>query len=95
MEALMEVLPVILYLLGSVLLVVLIVLGVKLINLIESVNTLVDDVQAKSASLNGFFNVIDNVTDTLAGLSDKFVNTVETVVGKIFRKKNKKLSEEE
>ena len=42
-----DVLPVILYILGSILLVVLIVLGIKLINTMNKIQVVVDDINKK------------------------------------------------
>lgn len=81
----------VLYGLGSILLVVLIILGVKLIGTVNKINVLVDDINGKVASLNGLFNIIDFVTDKLATISDHFAETVASLIKKIF---NRKESEE-
>ena len=44
----------------------------------------------KTKSLNGLFNVIDQVTDTLSTVSDSIVGKVTAVIGKIFYKDKKK-----
>ena len=90
MESLMEVLPIILYSLGIVLIIVLIVLGIKLIHTIDKANLILEDVEKKSKSLNGVFNVIDGVTDTLSVLSDTLVTSITRVIGKIIPRKRKK-----
>lgn len=94
MESLMEVLPIILYSLGIVLIIVLIVLGIKLIHTIDKANLILEDVEKKSKSLNGVFNVIDGVTDTLSVLSDTLVTSITRVIGKIIPRKRKKEREE-
>lgn len=90
MEILMQILPVTLYILGIVLLIVLIVLGIKLIETIDRANNLISDLEKKTKSLNGFFSIIDNVTDTISFLSDTVVETVISSLSKVFKKNKKK-----
>ena len=90
----MEVLPIILYVLGSILLVVLIVLGIKLIITMNKIENVVDDISVKVESLNGFFSIIDFTTDKLAMISDKFVESVSSLIRRIFNR-NKKEEEYE
>ena len=93
MIKMIEVLPIILYILGSILLVVLIVLGIKLIITMNKIENVVDDINGKVKSLNGFFSVIDYTTDKLALLSDRFVDTITSIIKKIFVRKEKKENE--
>lgn len=98
MENLLRFLPVVLYLLGIVLLVILIILGIKLIHTINKTNAVLDDVYEKSKSLNGLFNTIDTITDTLSNISDTVVGAVSGLIGKIFsigKRKKHKLEEED
>lgn len=90
MESLIEVLPIILYVVAIILVIVFIILGIKLINTIDKANVILDDVEKKAKSLNGLFEVIDGVTDTLSVLSDTVVASVTSVIGKIFPRKRKK-----
>jgi hypothetical protein len=93
-----DVLPGILYLLGAILLVVLIILVVKLIKTVTKVNKVASEVEAKVDSLNGLFNVIDNATDKLSFLSDRFVDIIAgffTNWFKRLKRKNKEEKEEE
>lgn len=90
MESLMEVLPVMLYSLAIVLVIVFIILGIKLICTIDKANNILDDVEKKAKSLNGLFNVIDGVTDTLSVLSDTVVASITNLIGKFIPKKRKK-----
>lgn len=90
MESLMEFLPIMLYSLTIVLVIVFIILGIKLIYTIDRANAILEDVEKKSKSLNGFFNVIDSVTDTLSVLSDTVVSSVTSIIGKLIPKKRKK-----
>lgn len=87
MNNMMEVLPVVLYVLGSILLVVLIILGIKLIITMNKIENVVDDINGKVKSLNGLFSMIDYTTDKLALLSDRFVDTVSSLIKRIFGRK--------
>ena len=83
-----EALLVVLYLLGSILLVVLIILGIKLIITMNKIENVVDDINTKVKSLNGFFSMIDYTTDKLALISDRFVDTVSSLIKRIFVRKD-------
>lgn len=95
MQELLEFLPIILYLLGAVLLIILIILGTKLIETVNKTNAILDDAYNKTKSLNGLFNAIDSITDTLSMLSDNIVGSITSVIGKLFNKKNKKETSED
>ena len=97
MEVLYEFLPILIYVLLSVLLVVLIVLGVKLIDTVNKTNAVLDDIEKKSKSLDGIFSTIDNVTDAVSMVSDRLVDGIAGLIGKLFslRKKRKKEEEDE
>jgi len=88
-----EALQIILYILGSTLLVVLIILGIKLIITMNKINLVVDDVNKKVKSLDGLFSVIDMATDKLALLSDRMVDTITLLIKKLFKPKNRKEDE--
>lgn len=90
-----EVLPIILYILGSILLGILIVLGIKLITVMNKMEKVVDDINTKVSSLNGVFSIIDATTDKLALLSDRMVDGISLIIRKLFAKKNKKNKEKE
>ena len=90
-----EILPIILYILGSILLGILIVLGIKLINVMNKMEKVVDDINTKVSSLNGVFSIIDATTDKLALLSDRMVDGISLIIRKLFAKKNKKSKEKE
>lgn len=90
METLMSILPIILYILGGILLVTLIILSIKLIKTINRMNKVVDDVEVKVKSLNGFFSAVDFMTDALSGLSDRIVEVITTSISNFFTKKKLK-----
>ena len=96
MEELYQFLPIVIYILITILLVVLIILGVKLIETVNKTNAVLDDLEKKSKSLNGIFSTIDSVTDTVSMVSDKLVEGVAGLIGKAFSfRKKKKIEEEE
>ena len=86
---LQEFLPIIIYFLLIILLIVGIILGVKAIKAFEKVEQVVDDVNKKVESLNGFFSVIDFTTDKIVSLSDKLIDLIVNGFSKLFFKKKK------
>lgn len=89
MACINEVFPVILYLLGSILLIVLIILGIRLIKTLNRVDTLIDDVNYKSSKLNGLFDIVDYTADALASVSDMAVGFVTSSVKRVLNRKKK------
>jgi len=89
MVDMMQLFPIILYLLGIVLLIILIILGVKLIHTVNKANQILDDAYNKTKSLNGLFNAIDSVTDALSSLSDSIASNITGIINKIFHRKRK------
>jgi len=87
-----ETLQVILYVLGAILLTVLIILGIKLIGTLNKINEVVDDINRKVKTLDGFFSLIDYTTDKITSVSDKVVGLASSIINKI--KGNKEESEE-
>ena len=90
-----EFLPIVLYVLGSILLVVLIILGIKLIITMNKIEIVVDDITKKVKSLDGFFSLVDMTTDKLAMLSDRVVDAVSLFIKKVFRRKEEKIKNEQ
>ena len=87
METLNVILPVLLYIFGIILLVVLIVLGIRLIQIINRVEKLVDDVEEKISSLDGFFNLISQTTTGMSVFGDTIVRAINKVITILFKKK--------
>lgn len=94
-EFLNEFLPIVVYILLIVILIVGIILGIKSIKTINKVEKVVDDVNDKVQSLNGFFSLIDFTTDKIVSITDKIVEGATGVIGKLFSKKKKSKKEEE
>ena len=85
----MEFLPIVLYVLGSILLVVLIILGIKVINVLNKFDKTVDDINGKLESLNGLFSIVDFTTDKIATITDTFVDYVTSLIRKVFVRNKK------
>ena len=84
-----ESLTIVLYVLGSILLVVLIILGIKLIKTMNKIEVVVDDITKKVKTLDGFFALVDMTTDKLAMLSDRFVDVTSSLIKRLFKRKEK------
>ncbi len=89
------VLPLIIYVLLIILLIIGIILGIRSIQTLNKVDKVVDDVNDKVQSLNGFFNIIDFTTDKIVSVTDKVVEGVSGLIGRIFKRKSNKNDEEE
>jgi len=91
-----EVLPILLYTLGSILLVVLIILGIKLIQTVDRANAILDDIEEKSKSLNVFFSMLDNFSNAIAVVGDRVVDGIAGMVSSFFHKrKTRKIKKKE
>lgn len=90
MEFWLDFLPLIIYILLIVLLIVGIVLGIKTIITMNKVEKVVDDVSEKVESLNSIFQLIDFTTDKIAGFTDRVVDLVSTIAGKLWFKRSLK-----
>ena len=88
-----DVLPIILYILGSVLLVALIVLTIKLIITMNKIEKVVDNISVKVHTLDELFNVIGLVTGKVTALTDRVVDSMALLVEKFFKKKGDKIDE--
>ena len=94
MEVLGQMLPILMYILGSILLVVLIVLVIKLIQTVDRANIILDDLEQKSKSLNGIFTVVDNLSSAITVLGDRVVEGVTAMISGFFHKRKKKQDRE-
>ena len=81
---------IILYILGSILLVALIVLVLKLINTITRINLMIDEVDKRVAKFDRIFRVADVLTDNMALVSDKLVDGISGMIRNVFKRKKGK-----
>ena len=79
-------LPVLLYVVGIILLVVLIILGIRFITLLGKAQRLVDNVNQKIRALDGVFQIIDTATDKIVFVADIVIENVMAFISKIFMK---------
>lgn len=88
-------LPICINILLIILLVIGIILGVRLINVIGKVDELVDNVQSKVNTFNGFFNAISFTTDKINSISDRIIEGITGLVNRVGKKKYSKEMEED
>ena len=84
-----DTLLIIIYSLIAILLIVLIVFVIRLFSTLSRLNKTLDDVNTKIEKLNGLFNIIDNTTDYITVISDKFVDKISGLIDNLFSKKKK------
>ena len=94
-STLQTILPIIIYFLLIILLVVGIILGIRAIQTLNKVDRVVDDVNDKVQSLNGFFHLIDFTTDKIVSITDRVVDGVSGLIGHVFKKRDKNKNKEE
>lgn len=88
-------LPIIIYFLLIILLIIGIILGIRSIQTLNKVDRVVDDVNDKVQSLNGFFHLIDFTTDKIVSVTDKVVEGISGLIGTVFKRRHKNEDEEE
>lgn len=93
MDVLNAILPVLLYIFGIILLIVLIILGIRMIQVLDKVEHIVDNVEEKVNSFNGFFDILDKTGYSISMIGDKVISLVSGIISKIFNK-NKKNEED-
>lgn len=79
--------------LGSILLIILIVLSVKLFYTINRVNKVLDGIELKISKFDKAFNVVDILTDNIALISDKIVDSIGYLIRKLLNKKENRKEE--
>ena len=87
-------LTMLLYMLGSILLVVLIVLSIKLIMTVNRVNGMLDEINMKISKLDKVFSVVDFVTDNMAMISDRIVDGISSIIRNFLNKRKDRKDDE-
>lgn len=82
-----EILPVVLYILGAILLVALIVLTVKLTITIHKIDKVVDNITEKVTALDGVFSVVNAVSNKFTFITDKVVDIIYSLIERITKRK--------
>lgn len=85
----MEFLGVILDSLLIVLVIILIVLALKALDTLNKVDAILDDTKKKLDSLDGVFNLVDNVSEKLTLVTDTIVGSIVNFITSIFNRKGK------
>lgn len=88
-----EVLPVILYILGAVLLVALIVLTIKCTITVHKIDKVVDNITDKVTALDGLFSIINVVSNKFTFIADTVINIVSSLIERITKRKGDKKDE--
>lgn len=88
-----EVLPVILYILGAILLTCLIVLTVKLIITMNKIEKVVDNITEKVSTLDKIFEIMGLITGKFTAITDKIVDVTAGVIEKVFNKRKDEIDE--
>lgn len=89
-----EFFSILMYILGSILLVCLIILILKLINTVDKTNRILDNVEGKVKSLDSLFETIDKTTSTISSIGDRLLDKVSSIFGR-FGRKRRKIKEED
>ena len=86
-------LNVILYIDLIILVVVAILFVIKLIDTLKKVDSILENIDHKANQLNSTFDIVDNVTSTINGVSGKMAGFLYDSVSKIVDKKGKNKDE--
>ena len=70
-------------------LIVLIILGIRTIELLNKLDHLTDDIERKVSTLDNLFSMIDKTTDAVAIMSDKIVNTISGYIMGLIKRKDR------
>lgn len=89
------VLPTLLYICLIVLVIIFIVIGIKLIKVLNRADEVLDSVNKKMDQVDGVFEIIDKTTGYANHISDRIIDTIASFIGNIFRKKKGRIDDEE
>ncbi len=90
-----ESLQIILYVLGAILMMMLIALTIKLMGTLNRINVVVDDINKKVKTLDGFFALVDYTTEKITSVSDKVSSFATSIIRKISGNKEEDEEREE
>lgn len=83
------VLPIILYGLGSILIIVLIIIAFRVLSTLDKVNAAIDNVNTKLSQLDASFEIIDKTTSRVDTILDSVLGTIVNAVVSVFKKRGK------
>lgn len=84
MDTLSHVLPIFIYILLIGLIIIGIIIGIKLIITMNKVEKVIDNIEGKVNSLNGFFNIIEATSGKITSVYDKVISFITGIVEKVF-----------
>lgn len=94
MEILTAVLPIVINILLIVLITVFIIVGIKIIQILNKTQEVVDDIQEKVSSFNAFFAIINGVNERFGLITEKVYGVIEGLISKLLHRKDKEDDEE-
>ena len=89
MDVLTTVLPILLYVAAIVLLIVLIIIGIRVLGMLNIVDKIIEDVEGKVESFDKAVTTMNKAVTGIASISDTVVFGVTTAIAKMFNKKHK------
>ena len=90
-----DVLPVVVYILSSILLVTLIILTIKVIITMNKIEKIVDNITVKIKTLDGVFSVIEIATNKFTSITDKVIDVITSLIQKVFNSTGKEKDKNE
>lgn len=94
MELLLELLPIIIYVMLIIFLGICIIIGCKIISTMNHIGQIVEDVDQKVQTFNKFFGVLNFATDKIALYSDSIISYLTTIIITLFKPKKKTTKKE-
>ena len=82
-------LSMLLYIAAIVLIIIFIIVGIKLIGILDKTDKVIDDLSEKVHSFDNAVNVLSKTADGFANISNSFMFGVSNALSKIFKKKIK------
>lgn len=79
-----QVLPLIVYLFLIIFLLIGIIIGIKLIISMNKIERIIDNVEGKINSLNGFFSIIEMTSGKITNVYEKVIDFVGGIVDRLF-----------
>ena len=88
-------LPAILYICLIVLVIVFVVLGIRLIKLLDKAENVLDSLNTKIEKVDGVFEIIDKTSGYANKISDRIIDAIANFIGNILKKKKGRIEDEE
>ena len=95
MEFLSQALPILIYILISIFLIILIIFGIKGLQLLKKIDTLVNDVQTKVQSLSKLFDMVSVISNLTGKVADSVIDLLKNKLNGLLDRKNKKNKKKE